>query len=264
MNSLKQIPTMGILAAFAEAVRLVDWVVIAIIFIIASTMGSWLLPRTHPFPLPSYLFPSSSSNTSSPVSGIQTMPPNPTGGSTVPYSIVLIVSLAIPLLLIFLLTTFLSRTPHHADIKPATYRLKLRLANTYILGLLLSLSLTLFATDLLKNVIGKQRPDFWGRCGGVVQDVELVNKYTIPDYGFSVDGSGTRMVTWEVCKNYYNDVKRPANTSSGVKYVSRGALQEGWRSFPSGHASMAFAGLGYLALFLGYAFGVFGDRKSVV
>ena len=149
--------------------------------------------------------------------------------------------------------------------KASTYHLRFHLANTYILGLLLSLALTLFITDLLKNVIGKQRPDFWGRCGGVVQDVEIISKYTIPDYGLSSSstGSGTRMVTWEVCQNYYNDViATPATGGPGLKQISRGTLQDGWRSFPSGHASMSFAGLGYLSLFLAYTFGVLGSGRE--
>ncbi|KAF8416849.1 PAP2 superfamily-domain-containing protein [Tirmania nivea] len=277
-NSVKHSSRMGSIAVFAEVVRLLDWMVILIIFTIASTLGSWLLPSTRPFPLPSYLFPSSSSSSSSRVnvttslvSGVPTMLSYPHGSSTVPYAVVMIVSLAVPFLLILFLMVFVVRLPlpnyGGANISKApTYRPRLRLANTYILGLLLSLALTLFATNLLKNVIGKQRPDFWGRCGGVIQDMEIISKYTLPDYGLSgtSDESGTRMVTWEVCQNYYSDViVKPTTGGSGLKQVSRGALQDGWRSFPSGHASISFAGLGYLSLFLAYVFGALGSRRKV-
>lgn len=235
----------------------------SIIFVIASTLGNWLLPTTRPFPLPAYLFPSDSdnSNANSFVSGVPTMFPYPHGNSTVPYAVVVIVSMVVPLLLITFVTVFVARLPFPgANLhKAAKYRLRLRLANTYILGLLLSVALTLFATDLIKNVIGKQRPDFWGRCGGVVPDVKVIEKYTIYNYGMS----GTRMVTWEVCQSYYNDVAKP-DGDGGVKRVSRGTLQDGWRSFPSGHASVSFAGLGYLSLFLANAFGVLGSRKWLV
>ncbi|KAF8437765.1 PAP2 superfamily-domain-containing protein [Terfezia claveryi] len=279
MNTMRCSSRMARIAVFAEAVRLLDWIVILIIFTIASTLGSWLLPTTRPFPLPSYLFPSSSSSsshkindtTTSLVSGVPTMFPYPNGSSKVPYAIVMIVSLVVPFLLILFFMVFVARlplSPNHggANIsKASTYPLRLRLANTYILGLLFSLALTLFATDLLKNVISKQRPDFWGRCGGVIQDEEIISKYTIPDYGLSTStGGGTRMVTWEVCQNYYSGViVKPATTGSGLKIVSRGTLQDGWRSFPSGHASMSFAGLGYLSLFIAYAFEALGSRRKM-
>ncbi|RPB26679.1 acid phosphatase/Vanadium-dependent haloperoxidase [Terfezia boudieri ATCC MYA-4762] len=278
-NTMRGSSRMARITVFAEAVRLLDWIVILIIFTIASTLGSWILPTTRPFPLPSYLFPSSSSSSSlkindttiSLVSGVPTMFPYLNGSSTVPFSIVMIVSLAVPFLLILFFMVFAARLPlppNHgrANIsKASTYRLRLRLANTYILGLLFSLALTLFATGLLKNVIGKQRPDFWGRCGGVIQDEEIVSKYTIPDYGLSTStGGGTRMVTWEVCQNYYSGViVKPATSGSGLKIVSRGTLQDGWRSFPSGHASISFAGLGYLSLFIAYACGALGSRREV-
>lgn len=247
-------------SAFSGVVRLLDWVVIIAIFVIASTMGNWLLPNTRPFPLPSYLFPhDQGSNINTLVSGIPTMFPYPHGKSTVPYAVVMVLSLAVPLLLIAFIIVYLAHLPLTSgnSTSSAGYRFRFQLANIYILGLLLSLALTLFTTDLLKNVIAKQRPDFWGRCGGVVQDSEIVEKYTLHDYGMS--NSGTRMVTWEVCESYYNDVAKP-DGEGGVKRVSRGTLQDGWRSFPSGHASIAFAGLGYFSLFLAHAFGVLGGK----
>lgn len=82
-----------------------------------------------------------------------------------------------------------------------------------ILGLLSSIVMTLFFTDVIKNTVGRPRPDLIARCR--------------PDNEASRDG----LVTIDVCM-------------APRDYV----LQDGWRSFPSGHSSFSFAGLGYLSM----------------
>ncbi|RCI16075.1 hypothetical protein L249_3060 [Ophiocordyceps polyrhachis-furcata BCC 54312] len=75
--------------------------------------------------------------------------------------------------------------------------------------------LTGFLTDVVKNAVGRPRPDLLARCR---------------------PASGTepnRLVTVDVCT-------APDNRK----------LHDGWRSFPSGHSSQSFAGLGFLTLFL--------------
>ena len=79
----------------------------------------------------------------------------------------------------------------------------------------ISLVLTSFLTDIVKKAVGRPRPDLLDRChptGGTKENV---------------------LVNIEVC-----------TAEEGHK------LQDGWRSFPSGHSSFSFAGLGFLALFL--------------
>ncbi len=87
-------------------------------------------------------------------------------------------------------------------------------AHVSILGLLISLALTTFLTDVLKNSIGRPRPDLIARCKP------------------KGDTPMNTLLTIDVC----------TETNSHL-------LQDGWRSFPSGHSSWAFSGLGYLAMY---------------
>ena len=82
-----------------------------------------------------------------------------------------------------------------------------------ILGLFISLILTSFLTDVVKNSVGRPRPDLLARCK--------------PKEGTAEHS----LVTFDVCTETDHHI-----------------LHDGWRSFPSGHSSFAFSGLGYLAL----------------
>lgn len=84
-----------------------------------------------------------------------------------------------------------------------------------ILGLFISLILTSFLTDIVKNSVGRPRPDLIARCKPA--------KGT-PEHS---------LVTIDVCTETHHHT-----------------LHDGWRSFPSGHSSFAFSGLGYLALYV--------------
>ncbi|EQL33595.1 hypothetical protein BDFG_04347 [Blastomyces dermatitidis ATCC 26199] len=97
-----------------------------------------------------------------------------------------------------------------------------------VLGLLVTLALTSFLTDIIKNAVGRPRPDLLSRCS--------------PEKGTPAH----KMVTIEVC---------------GAPESHR--LHEGWRSFPSGHSSFAFAGLGYLAMFFAGQLHVFQPRTGL-
>jgi diacylglycerol diphosphate phosphatase/phosphatidate phosphatase len=101
-------------------------------------------------------------------------------------------------------------------------------AHVTILGWWISLILTLFITDVIKNAVGRPRPDLIARCKPAPGT---------PDH---------QLVTFEVCteENHHT-------------------LHDGWRSFPSGHSSFAFSGLGYLALFLAGQCHVFRPRTDL-
>ncbi|KAF2999234.1 hypothetical protein E8E13_002081 [Curvularia kusanoi] len=82
-------------------------------------------------------------------------------------------------------------------------------AHVTLLGWTASMILTLFLTDVVKNAVGRPRPDLLARCK--------------PAPGTPADV----LVTFEVCTE-----------------TNHHTLHDGWRSFPSGHSSFSFSGLG--------------------
>ncbi|XP_014520294.1 lipid phosphate phosphatase 2 isoform X2 [Vigna radiata var. radiata] len=96
-----------------------------------------------------------------------------------------------------------------------------------ILGLLFSVLITAVITDAIKDGVGRPRPDFFWRC--------------FPDGKGEFDPVTT-------------DVR-----CTGDKAV----IREGHKSFPSGHTSWSFAGLGFLAWYLSGKIKVFDRRGHV-
>ncbi|KAH7355545.1 phosphatidic acid phosphatase type 2/haloperoxidase [Pyrenochaeta sp. MPI-SDFR-AT-0127] len=107
--------------------------------------------------------------------------------------------------------------------RPGTHK-----AHVTILGWFVSLILTLFITDVVKNAVGRPRPDLIARCK--------------PEPGTPAN----QLVTFEVCTEKDHHV-----------------LHDGWRSFPSGHSSFSFSGLGYLALFIAGQCHVYRPRADL-
>lgn len=95
------------------------------------------------------------------------------------------------------------------------------------LGLLFSVLITSVITDAIKDGVGRPRPDFFWRC--------------FPN------GVG-------VFHNVTGDV-----ICTGLKSV----IKEGHKSFPSGHTSWSFAGLGFLAWYLSGKIRCFDRRGHV-
>ncbi|KAL7171112.1 hypothetical protein ACSBR2_035881 [Camellia fascicularis] len=96
-----------------------------------------------------------------------------------------------------------------------------------ILGLLFSVLITGVITDAIKDAVGRPRPDFFWRC--------------FPD-GKGVFENITRNV---MC--------------TGEKSV----IKEGHKSFPSGHTSWSFAGLGFLSWYLSGKIRAFDRRGHI-
>lgn len=95
-----------------------------------------------------------------------------------------------------------------------------------ILGLLFAVLITGVLTDAIKDAVGRPRPDFFWRC--------------FPDGQEIYDRWGD-----VICHGKESDIK------------------EGHKSFPSGHTSWSFAGLGFLSLYLAGKIKCF-DRKGHV
>ncbi|XP_037423445.1 lipid phosphate phosphatase 2-like isoform X1 [Triticum dicoccoides] len=94
-----------------------------------------------------------------------------------------------------------------------------------ILGILYSVLITAVITNAIKDGVGRPRPDFFWRC--------------FPDG-----------------KDLYDNV-----TTGVLCHGEKSVIKEGHKSFPSGHASWSFAGLGFLTWYLTGKIAVF-DRKG--
>jgi membrane-associated phospholipid phosphatase len=95
------------------------------------------------------------------------------------------------------------------------------------MGLALALASAWCATQGLKVLIGKPRPDLIARCD---PDLSLIDKYTVGGLGGRVDGAPV-LVSWEICRDQSNSL-----------------AIDGFSSFPSGHSSCGFF---FLSVFVG-------------
>ncbi|GLB35424.1 putative acid phosphatase homologues [Lyophyllum shimeji] len=96
------------------------------------------------------------------------------------------------------------------------------------LGLILGLSLTGAVTQFSKITVGRPRPDVLDRC-------QLPQGTVDPPFG---------LTAWQQC------------TQTDIAI-----LRDGFRSFPSGHSSLSFAGLGFLAFYIAGKLHLF-DRRG--
>ncbi|KAI1826765.1 PAP2 superfamily protein [Xylaria intraflava] len=110
----------------------------------------------------------------------------------------------------------------------SVYRASFHKHHNTILGLAVALALSALLTEIVKNGVGRPRPDLIARCK--------------PAPGTKSD----TLVTFEVCTE-----------------TNHHTLHDGWRSFPSGHSSLAFSGLGYLAIFLAGQLRIFRGQNGL-
>lgn len=103
------------------------------------------------------------------------------------------------------------------------------------MGLGLALAAAFTATQGLKDLIGKPRPDLIGRCD---PDLSKISTYAVGGLGSLLQGAPT-FVTYEICRNQGSDLKN-----------------DGFAAWPSGHSSFSFAGMTYLTLWLCAKFSV--------
>ncbi|RAL11526.1 phosphatase PAP2 family protein [Aspergillus homomorphus CBS 101889] len=202
---------------------IIDWVLIIGIALIGFGF-SRVSPSQRPFSLidPSISFPHRDHD-------------------TVSVAVVAVVALIVPAVLIVLGALVLIRGPTamaasqedttstRTAARARRWRYKLWEWNAGWLGLGIALAGALMATEGLKDLFGKPRPDMLARCD---PDLSKVNSFAVSGLGSRLDGAPT-MVTWEICRNQ-----------------ARELTHDGFSSFPSGHSSFAFAGLTYISLWL--------------
>ncbi|RUS76378.1 hypothetical protein EGW08_015858 [Elysia chlorotica] len=94
-----------------------------------------------------------------------------------------------------------------------------------ILGLSLSMYLSATVTNFIKLVVGRPRPDFFERC-------------------FMKPSEDADKLALAMCD-------RDAES-----------VNQGYKSFPSGHATMAMSGMFYMSLYIGRSLKVFTQRHS--
>jgi len=115
---------------------------------------------------------------------------------------------------------------YHAYVRDLSYSL-----HQSIMGFCVSLSLAMFVTTLIKVSVGRFRPDFLSRCNVNITKVEQIyNTYKISS---EIDFGPRTLYDTSIC----------SNTDTHV-------LNEGRRSFPSGHSAFAFSSLFYLSLYI--------------
>jgi membrane-associated phospholipid phosphatase len=124
--------------------------------------------------------------------------------------------------------------------KSAIWRRALWELHVTILGLAATGAVTMFMTESLKVMFGKPRPDCLARCQ---PDVARLVEFVVG--GFADRISGGQLVSKAIC------------TATDHELVN-----DGFKSFPSGHASGSAAALGYISLFLAGKFGVLSLASS--
>lgn len=156
---------------------------------------------------------------------------------TVSVALLIIVSAIAPIVIILVVTFLFVPGPTVQKGTPQSLIWKRRLWELHAswLGLALSLISTWFIINGMKNLFGKPRPNFLARCQ---PDLENIANYVVG--GVLTATSDGRLVTAAICQN-----------------PDQSVIDEGFRSFPSGHSSISASGLIYLSLFLASKLGAF-------
>lgn len=129
-----------------------------------------------------------------------------------------VIALAAPALIILLICLIFIPGPsvRKGTSRSVIFRLKLWEWHTGWLGLGLALATVFLFTEGMKNLFGKARPDLLGRCDA---DLTKIVTSTVGGFGDRVS-QGIVLVSSAICRQKDKHV-----------------LNDGFKSFPSGHAS---------------------------
>lgn len=194
-----------------------DWILLIVIAGVSTVLGN-IEPTKRPFSLSNLAisFPETS--------------------ETIPLWILLVAAFVAPAVIIPVVCLIVvpgSTSPQAAS-SMAIWKRKLWEWHAGWLGLALSLAASWLITSCSKNLVGKARPDLIARCR---PNLDRISDFRIG--GFADLADGAVLVSAGICQN------EDSHT-----------LDDGWRSFPSGHASFSAAGLVYLSFFLATKFAV--------
>lgn len=103
----------------------------------------------------------------------------------------------------------------------------------------LAVAMTILTTNVIKNFVGRKRPNFLAKCDYNGQFAAAASSGNFSAYLASTSAAA------------FGSLSKCAGSADNII--------DGQRSFPSGHSSMSFAGLGFLALAARFAFQV--DRN---
>ncbi|PHH91562.1 hypothetical protein CDD83_11213 [Cordyceps sp. RAO-2017] len=195
-----------------------DWIVLIIVVVIAGFLGR-IEPNKRPFAL-------DDPNISFPFTVDQTVPT---------WLLVVLCGLA-PAIIIFLVSILLVPGATVPKNTPQSLIWKRKMWELHVgwLGLLLAVGSAFFFISGIKNMCGKPRPDLLNRC-----QPDLANRDMYLVGGFKDEAVSGRLYSGKICKQQ-------------DKYK----LDDGFRSYPSGHAAASAAGLIYLSLYLASKFAV--------
>ncbi|KAF2266810.1 PAP2-domain-containing protein [Lojkania enalia] len=156
---------------------------------------------------------------------------------TIPTWLLVLAALIIPALIVFVVSLVFVPGPtvSKRTSKVLIWRRKIWEWNAGWMGLGLSLATAFLITQGMKLLFGKPRPDLLSRCR---PNLDLIRSSEVSTTGVRFSPLWV-LVTSDICTNTDDDI-----------------LQDGFKSFPSGHASFSWAGLLYLSLFLASKFAV--------
>ncbi|KAF2735476.1 PAP2 domain-containing protein [Polyplosphaeria fusca] len=156
---------------------------------------------------------------------------------TIPTWLLVFVGLVVPAVIVFMVSLVLVPGPTvtKGTSKALIWRRKMWEWNAGWMGLGLSLATAFMITQGMKLLFGKPRPDFLSRCQ---PDLSLIPRAEVSTAGGEFNSLWV-LATSDICTNQDDSI-----------------LQDGFKSFPSGHASFSWAGLLYLTLFLASKFAV--------
>ncbi|KAL7930881.1 acid phosphatase/Vanadium-dependent haloperoxidase [Trichoderma chlorosporum] len=199
-----------------------DWIVLIVVTGVGYVLGV-STPNKRPFSLvnPDISFPF-------------------TEHETVPDWLLFVLSSGVPAVIIILVSLIFVPGPTVPKNTPASLIWKRKLWELHIglLGLLMSVGCGFFFVSGIKNLCGKPRPDLLARC---LPDLENASKYLIGGFqGESTLGNSIgQLYSADICQQ-----------------TDKAKLNDGFRSYPSGHSAASAGGLLYLSLFLASKFAV--------